>query len=196
MAFGQPTKAKCEKKVSHQCLSRNGEVTLIYNKARMACFYCNEEIKKGVKTARKEQAKEIRQSFEEMFQGFVEKPAVKKRLAEKDVEFYKRMWDKNKNWKGGCLCEECDKYLSAYSAVYVSHIISKGAETRLRYDDRNVNILCHEHHSQWETGNRETMRIFEKNQQTIALLKQSLHDPESVNSDSFEQSDRRIEPID
>lgn len=166
MAFGQPLKAECQKKISPQCLSKNGEATLIYNKSRMACAYCNEHIKKGIKDQRKEQAAIIRKSTEDML-GKIDQKVL-------DQRFYRKVWNKSADWKGGNLCQECGKYLTSYSATYVSHIISRGAETRLRYDDRNVNILCYDHHRQWETGKRDEMRIFETNQTIINILKQEL----------------------
>lgn len=60
-------------------------------------------------------------------------------------------------------CEECLRPLKNYSAVYVSHIYSRGAHPALAHDPRNVNILCDQHHAVWENGNRKAMRIYEGN---------------------------------
>ena len=49
------------------------------------------------------------------------------------------------------MCEECGKPLRNYS--------------------RNVNILCFEHHKQWETGKKEEMRIYKKNLRTVEILR-------------------------
>ena len=69
------------------------------------------------------------------------------------------------------VCEEYMKPLDWYSAVYISHILSKGAHPEMAHDPRNVNILSFDAHQKWETGNRETMRIFEENQLIIKILK-------------------------
>jgi len=73
-------------------------------------------------------------------------------------------------------CEECGKPLREYSAVYVSHIITKGSHPEIAHDPRNANILCPKHHDQWETGDREKMRIFEKNTDLIQRLKKEYHE--------------------
>lgn len=68
-------------------------------------------------------------------------------------------------------CEECGRPLPDYSATFCSHILSRGAHPEMATDPRNINILCFNCHQQWETGKREKMRIFAKNQHTIEKLK-------------------------
>lgn len=68
-------------------------------------------------------------------------------------------------------CEECLRPLHNYSAVYVSHILSRGAHPEMAFDPRNNNILCFEHHNQYEFGDRENMRIMKKNAAIIQKLK-------------------------
>ena len=63
------------------------------------------------------------------------------------------------------------KPLSQYSAVHVSHILSRGAFPEMAKDPRNFNILCLEHHNQWENGKRESMRINRYNEMIICLLR-------------------------
>lgn len=70
------------------------------------------------------------------------------------------------------ICEECRKPVAHASATNVSHILSRGAHPDKAHDPRNVNILCYACHARWENGNRESMRIFEKNQRTIEKLKE------------------------
>lgn len=69
-------------------------------------------------------------------------------------------------------CEECLRPLAEYSAVHVSHVLTRGAHPDMAHDPRNVNILCATHHARWENGKRETMRIYESNQMLIRELKQ------------------------
>lgn len=68
-------------------------------------------------------------------------------------------------------CEECLKPLRNYSAVYCSHILTRGAFPEAAHDARNINILCFEHHNEWENGNRERMRIYPANMRLIELMK-------------------------
>lgn len=68
-------------------------------------------------------------------------------------------------------CEECLKPLSAYSAVYCSHILTRGAYPEIAHDCRNINILCFNHHSEWENGNKHKMRIYASNMKIIETLK-------------------------
>lgn len=80
--------------------------------------------------------------------------------------FYRWIWD-NKPHQ----CEECMKPLNNYSAVYCSHILARGAYPEMAHDTRNINILCFEHHNQWENGDKKMMRIYPQNLKLIELLK-------------------------
>lgn len=80
--------------------------------------------------------------------------------------FFRWVWD-NKPHR----CEECLKPLRNYSAVYCSHILTRGAFPEAAHDARNINILCFEHHNEWENGNRERMRIYPANMRLIELMK-------------------------
>jgi hypothetical protein len=80
--------------------------------------------------------------------------------------FYRYMWEKKPHY-----CEECMRPLEAYSSIWISHILTRGANPEIAHDTRNINILCHKHHDQWETGDRTTMRIYRGNLKTIELLK-------------------------
>lgn len=80
--------------------------------------------------------------------------------------FYRFMWENKPHY-----CEECMRPLAEYSAVYISHILTRGANPDMAHDPRNVNILCFRHHAEWENEDREKMRIWGKNQATIEELK-------------------------
>ena len=84
---------------------------------------------------------------------------------EENERFYRYCWDIYPH-----VCSECLKPLRQYSAVYISHIKTRGSHPALAHDCRNVNILCFEHHSMWENGNRERMRIYPGNQRIIEEL--------------------------
>lgn len=90
---------------------------------------------------------------------------------EHNIKFYHYAWD--------CcrvhVCEECGKPLRQYSSCYISHILSRGANADMGYDLRNFNLLCFEHHQQWENGDRKKMRIYNKNLKTINELKKDYY---------------------
>lgn len=68
-------------------------------------------------------------------------------------------------------CEETLRPLYHYSAVHVSHILTRGAHPEMAHDPRNVNILCLEAHNEWENGRRKGMRIWPSNQLRIEQLR-------------------------
>lgn len=85
---------------------------------------------------------------------------------EENQRFYRWCWEHKAH-----ICEECMRPLREYSATYVSHILTRAAHPEIAHDPRNVNILCFNHHSVWENGNRENMRIYLGNMKTIEQLK-------------------------
>lgn len=84
--------------------------------------------------------------------------------------FYRFVWDNKPH-----ICEECFRPLNNYSATYVSHILTRGANPEIAHDPRNVNILCPSCHGRWENGDREGMRVYRKNRQIIEKLKQEYY---------------------
>jgi len=93
----------------------------------------------------------------------------------KDIDFYKKAWEKKQDLDGGCRCENCGVYLPVYSSTFVSHILTRGANPELAHDFDNYNILCLACHRQWETGDRGNMNIFWKNEERIENLKKKRH---------------------
>jgi hypothetical protein len=86
-----------------------------------------------------------------------------------DIQFYRWRFENSPQ-----VCEETGTPLYAYSSRYVSHILSRGAWPVMRYDYRNINILRDDIHTKYENATaavRASMRIYRKNQETIALLK-------------------------
>lgn len=95
-------------------------------------------------------------------------------IPQANERFFRWVWD-NKPHR----CEECLKPLRNYSAVYCSHILTRGAYPEAAHDARNINILCFEHHSQWENGDKTKMRIYPGNVRTIELIKREYGSLES-----------------
>ena len=93
----------------------------------------------------------------------------KRNIPKANEKFYRWCWQNKIH-----VCEECYKPLLDYSAIFISHILTKGAKPEMAHDPRNVNILCFEHHNKWENGTenvRSKMRIYAKNIKRIKQLK-------------------------
>ena len=93
-----------------------------------------------------------------------------KSLRNCDIKFYKYCWEVLDHY-----CQETGWWLKNYSAVYVSHILSRGAYPEMRWDIRNINILNFESHRLWEFGTieqKQKMKIYPKNIEIINLLKE------------------------
>ena len=87
-------------------------------------------------------------------------------VLKKDREFYEVLWRTKPHF-----CEECGKFLGHEPTPhFFSHILTKGAHPALRWNLDNINILCLEHHNQWEFGKRESMSISIKNAPIIERL--------------------------
>lgn len=85
---------------------------------------------------------------------------------EENEKFYRWVWAHKPHY-----CEETMRPLPGYSATFVSHILTRGANPEMAHDPRNVNILCFEMHNKWENGNRKEMRIYPANLLRIEELK-------------------------
>ena len=68
-------------------------------------------------------------------------------------------------------CEETMRPLANYSAVYCSHILTRGSHPEIAHDPRNINILSFESHNRWENEDRQNMRIYPGNMRLIELMK-------------------------
>lgn len=81
-------------------------------------------------------------------------------------KFFRWVWEHKPH-----RCEETLRPLPNYSAVYCSHILTRGAFPEMATDPRNINILCFDMHNRWENGDRQNMRIYPANMRLIELLK-------------------------
>lgn len=75
-------------------------------------------------------------------------------------------------------CEETMRPIRYYSAMHVSHILTRGAHPDMAHDPRNVNILTFEMHNRWENGDRRNMRIYAGNLRRAEQLKKEYQDYE------------------
>lgn len=85
---------------------------------------------------------------------------------DENERFYRWVWEHKPHY-----CEETMRPLPNYSATFVSHILTRGANPEMAHDPRNVNILCFEMHNKWENGDRKGMRIYPANLLRIQELK-------------------------
>lgn len=93
---------------------------------------------------------------------------------EENERFYRFVWEHRTK-----ICEECLRPLHQYSATFVSHILTRGANPELAHDPRNTNILCFAHHNQWEHATtRMGMRIYLSNQRKIEELRKEYYNNE------------------
>ena len=89
-----------------------------------------------------------------------------KSVKAKDQEFYKQRFYYSER-----KCEECGLHLgNVYKPAFISHILSKGAYNRFRFDERNINILCQDCHHIWEFGEKEKMKIYKSNRDLMDKL--------------------------
>jgi len=59
-------------------------------------------------------------------------------------------------------CVECGMVLTSFSPLYCSHILTKNAHPKMRYDIRSMVLMCAQHHVQWEFGKRREMKSYFK----------------------------------
>ncbi len=108
-----------------------------------------------------------------------EKKEKRNILLTKDHETYKKVFDLKPN-----VCEECgctlpDQFLSPDGEILMisqySHILGKKRYPEFRHDVRNFNRLCFNCHQQWDFGDKEAMKIYEKNSIVILELLNEKH---------------------
>lgn len=90
---------------------------------------------------------------------------------EENERFYRWCWEHLPH-----VCEETMQPLNHYSAVHISHILTRGANPEMAHDPRNVNVLSFAAHNRWENGDRRNMRIYRKNVLTAEQLKREYQD--------------------
>jgi len=91
------------------------------------------------------------------------KPCVLKKKSEKqidvkkkDIAYYKKCFEASNH-----ICENCGTSLGeVWKPEFVAHIISKGTNTALRYDERNNIILCFACHFKFDHQDKTRMKIY------------------------------------
>jgi len=136
--------------------SKCGEVRIIVRTQKKICINCFPKYERERALAKKK-AKQGR--TKKMVIGV----KVEKEFKNK-FEFLKHAWNVKPHY-----CVECmalgkpkrDCYLREFKTIYVSHTMSVGALKAAEHDLDNVEIMCEEHHVQWETGKRKLMKMYD-----------------------------------
>tara|TARA_R110002050_G_scaffold47847_4_gene111440 strand:- start:1030 stop:1548 length:519 start_codon:yes stop_codon:yes gene_type:complete len=92
---------------------------------------------------------------------------IRNNRIKQDEEFYEKSFNQS-NHK----CEECGSQLpkefrgpdgKVNARWRYSHIVAKSIAPELRHNLDNINHLCIEHHTQWDHGDKASMKIYKKN---------------------------------
>lgn len=91
-------------------------------------------------------------------------------MATGEKVMFLEIWEEREHF-----CAECGKHLGLLAApIFFSHYLSKGSEPALRLDKDNIDLLCHEHHHQWDFGSKKGMKIY--NEERLQSLKLKAHE--------------------
>lgn len=71
----------------------------------------------------------------------------------KELEMFKEIWRERPHYS-----EVSGEPLEAFSPVYFSHILSKGAYPEQRLNKENIILKTYDEHRIWESGDRELLR--------------------------------------
>ncbi len=96
------------------------------------------------------------------------KKISKKKEPTGELELFKEIWEERHH-----ICEECSVMLPEFNVAYFAHILGKGASPRNRLNKNNIVLLCLEHHTQLDFGDKKKMKIFKKLLERIMELKRS-----------------------
>lgn len=79
--------------------------------------------------------------------------------AKDNDKVYREFWEAEKK---PVRCIECQQELFEFNPFFCSHILTKNANPKMRYDIRAIVPMCVIHHIQWEYGKRKNMKCFAK----------------------------------
>lgn len=84
-----------------------------------------------------------------------------------DNQFYRQIWEEREH-----KCKECGRFLGdKLHHLFFSHHLAKGTYGKLRHDPENIDLLCMEHHTQWDFGNKEMMKIYSEERRLKLIQK-------------------------
>jgi hypothetical protein len=145
--------------------SNCGKNPYIVNRIKWLCQPCNYERLHGVEQYKVPKQEAI-------------KPSKKRKsVLDADRETYRIVFETHPNQCEECNCKLPDTFEDENGRINAifqySHIATKKAFPEFRNNPKNFNRLCLKCHTQWETGNRKEMNIYEGNMKIIEELKNS-----------------------
>jgi uncharacterized protein YecE (DUF72 family) len=161
------------------CKECNGSKKIV-NKHFGLCQECNNIRLHGSKygktyTISKKEIKPLRTSKKSvkksLFSNVKATPKKNVERIKKDEIFYEECFNLS-NHK----CEECGTQLptefrndegDVNARWRYSHIVAKSIAPELRHNTNNINNLCLKHHTQWDHGDKENMKIYNKNKDRL-----------------------------
>ena len=81
----------------------------------------------------------------------------KKKSELSQVDVFKEIWMEREH-----VCRECGRYLSdPPSPSNFSHYLPKSIYPKLKLVKENIDLLCLQHHYQWDFGDKFKMKIYD-----------------------------------
>ena len=68
-------------------------------------------------------------------------------MGHKDNKFFEYVWKVRPH-----VCQECGRELKEMKKWYMHHILSKAKYPYFRHDERNILMLCYQHHNEIESA--------------------------------------------
>ena len=82
-------------------------------------------------------------------------------IVRKEKKIFLEIWNERSH-----SCIECSRKISRPSAINFSHYLSKGAFPELRFEKKNIDILCSDCHFRFEFNDRKNMKIYSEERTT------------------------------
>lgn len=155
------------------------KVTYIKNKHFKLCCGCNtERLNEGkqksgtnIPSQKKSFLKKPKTDNSYFINPIKKRKGTQEKILEDEL-FYEECFNNCKKHE----CEECGAELPNYfrdgegkvaARWRFSHIFPKSTHPHLRHKVENINHLCLKHHTQWDFGDKENMKIYDKNKKSF-----------------------------
>ena len=145
--------------------SNCGKNKPLVNKFFKLCLFCNtERLNANKKPKEYDRVKTLKKPLKKPKNKFSEKTKEKIKA---DEEFYEKCFNMSDHKCEECGCDLPTEFRDDNGKVLArwrySHIIPKSIASNLRHNIDNINHLCLNDHAKWENGDKESMKIYDKN---------------------------------